>query len=158
MRKRSLVIVATMILVLALATAAMAADPFVGTWELNVAKSKVSDPTMMPKSEIVKNEAIDNGLKSTLDGVSSEGKAYHMELSVKYDGKDYPIAGFPTVDTFAQKKIDANSYELVEKKAGKEVGRWLNTASKDGKTSTLTGKGTNAKGREYNATWVYDKQ
>jgi steroid delta-isomerase-like uncharacterized protein len=137
---------------------AMAADPFVGTWKMNVAKSKTTDPSAMPKSETAKVEAVDNGLKVTIEGVGADGKAYHFEYSAKYDGKDYPITGYSAADTIAQKKIDPNSYELMAKKAGKEVERWRVAISNDGKTQTLAGKGTNAKGQEYKATFVYDKQ
>ena len=37
--------------VLGLAGSPWAADPFVGTWMLNVAKSKASNPNLMHKSE-----------------------------------------------------------------------------------------------------------
>jgi len=158
MRKRSLVIVATIVLVLALATMVLAADPFVGTWKLNVAKSKATDPSAMPQSETFKAEALDNGQKTTVDGLDANGKTYHFEFSIKYDGKDYPVTGYPLADTFAQKKIDANTLELVAKKAGKEVERWRFIVSKDGKTETSTGKGMTEKGKAYNGTFVYDKQ
>ena len=54
-----------------------------------MAKSKVSDPSMT-KSETLKCEGIQNGLKSTFDGVEAGGQAYHSVASAKYDGKDYP--------------------------------------------------------------------
>jgi steroid delta-isomerase-like uncharacterized protein len=138
---------------------AAASDPFAGTWKLNLVKSKVTDPSVMPKSEIFKIDAIANGIKSTFDGVDADGTAFHAEGSAKYDGKDYPLAGNATeVNTVMLKKIDATTVEWVFKNAGKEVERWRATLSKDGKTNTSTGKGTNPQGQEYKATWIYDKQ
>ena len=135
-----------------------AADPFVGTWKLNVAMSKASDPSVMPKSEISKWEGLDNGMKATVEGVDAEGKAYQIEVSAKYDGKDYPMKGYSLADTIAEKKIGSATLEIVTKKAGKEVERWRITVSKDGKKQTWIGKGTNPKGQAYNGTFVYDKQ
>ena len=159
MRAHFLAMTVTTIFVLTLVTIALAADPFVGTWKVNVAKSKTTDPSVLPKSHIVKSVGIDNGLESVIDGIDAEGNAYHIENSVKYDGKDYPVTGFPLADTVVAKKtLDANSYELVFKKAGKVVEKWLCVVTKDGKMMTLTGKGTNAKGQEYKATFIYDRQ
>jgi hypothetical protein len=66
----------SMISVLALATAAMAADPFAGTWKLNVAKSKFSSPA--PKSEIITIVVRKNGSTWTFDTVDADGKSSHM--------------------------------------------------------------------------------
>ena len=144
--------------VLGLAGVLWAADPFVGTWKLNVAKSKATDPSVMPKSEVLKTEAVDNGLKDVWDGVDADGKAYHVTWSPKYDAKDYPITGDPTVDTCMLKKTDATTFQFVCKKAGKQAMTGRDTVSKDGKTHTMTFKGINPKGQEYSGTFVYDKQ
>ncbi len=61
-------------------------DPITGTWKLNTAKSKVSDPSLLPKSEILKAELLDNGLKCTYDGVHANGKAYQMAFSAMKEG------------------------------------------------------------------------
>ena len=95
MRKHILVAM-TAILVLALATVAMAADPHVGTWKLNVAKSKFN-PGPPPKSDTITFTTQDNGIKLVEDIVEADGKAYHIGFAAKYDGKDYPfyrISGF----------------------------------------------------------------
>ena len=156
MRKQLLMAIAS---VAALAAVALATDdPFVGTWKLNVAKSKTTDPSTMQKSATVKNEGIDNGQKSIGDGVDADGKTFHSEWTGKYDGKDYPVKGDPTVDTSSLKKIDTNTFVGVDKKAGKEVSRSKFVFSKDGKMVTVTGKGKNPKGKEYDFTAVYEKQ
>jgi hypothetical protein len=146
------------ILVLALSTVALAADPFVGTWKLNVAKSKSSFPPS--KSTTVKIEAQDNGLKIVSDSVNAEGKPIHAETAFKYDGKDYPYTqtGVPPDVTVVAKRINANTRETTLHFGGKEVFTSHDVVSKDGKTMTRTMKGTNSQGQEYTATSVYDKQ
>jgi len=155
MRKPILVVMAV-ILVLTLATIAVAADPFVGTWKLNVAKSKSTGPA--PKSEIFTITAQGGGFKWASESVAADGKATNAVWSGKYDGKDYSLTENADFDTVASKRVGANTLDAVLKKGGKVVGsiRWV--VSKDGKTLTLTEKLKNAQGQEINDVGVLDKQ
>jgi hypothetical protein len=155
MRKQILIVAAVTIFALALVSIAMAGDPFVGTWKLNVAKSKFNPPSSAYKSLIVKIEAQDNGLKFTFDIVDAEGKVSHVEDAPKFDGKDYPIKGDPTTDMVSLKRIGDNGFEIVYKKGGKETGTTRVVLEKDGKSSTVTAK--DAKGQE-TTTSIYEKQ
>ena len=132
-------------------------DPFIGTWKLNLAKSKFS-PGPSPKSQTITYEAVGQGVKFTAKGTNAEGKPIDSQLTGNYDGKYYPITGNPDVDTVALKRIDANTVEITRKKAGKVVSTGTRVASKDGKTLTLTENGVNAKGEKISNTLVYDKQ
>jgi len=135
---------------------AHAADNQIGTWKLNVAKSKYS-PGPPPKEGTLTVEAIPDGLKITIHGTDAEGKPVHMEFSPKYDGKDYPMTGNPDADMISMKKINDDTIETVSKKGGKPVMTVRSVVSKDGKTRTSTQKGTNAKGEKVNNTLVYDR-
>lgn len=160
MRTRSLVISVAMIfvLVLALSTAALAGDPHVGTWKLNLAKSKYDPASSAPKSATMTFTGQDNGVKCVSEGVEADGKAYHAEFAPKYDGKNYPYTGSSEVDTIAYTKIDANTLDWVTKKAGKIVGSGRSVVSRDGKTRTVTAKEKDAKGQDTTRTSVYEKQ
>jgi hypothetical protein len=155
--RKSILVVMTAILLLALATAAMAADPFVGTWKLNVAKSKSSSQRTWPQSSTVKIEEQDHGLKIAEDRVLADGKTPHMEFSEKFDGKDYPDPSSPGLAS-AYTRVDANTVLVVFKRDGKEVGRSRDVVSKDGRTITRTQTGKNSNGQEVNVTMVFDKQ
>jgi hypothetical protein len=154
--RKALVVLA----VLGLSGSLWAADPIIGTWKMNVASSKVDDPNYkMPKSEtwgvVIQQDAI----KITFDGVSAQGRAYHIEYTGKWDGKDVPVTGDPTAEAFARKEIDTNIIEFVlKKKPGMVPEAWRVTISNDGKTLTSLGKMKGADGQEINATFVYDKQ
>ena len=104
-----------------------AADPFVGTWKLNVAKSKFDPPSSALKSDLVKIAAQVNGLKYTFDRVDLEGKAIHIEYAAKFDGKDYPvtITGDKSVSTTSLRRIDANTIEY-------EQDQWKGDGKKSG--------------------------
>jgi hypothetical protein len=140
-----------------LAVTAWAADSHVGTWKLNIAKSK-SSPGSVPKSATLKIEAIDNGYKYSLDGVDGQGKPTHAAFSLKADGKDYPVTGLPYADTMTLKRIDANTTEAVAKKGGKVTVTTRSVVSQDAKTRTSTQTEKNEQGQDVKNILVYDKQ
>jgi hypothetical protein len=140
----------------ALSVAASPADPHVGTWKLNVAKSKYS-PGPAPKEVTMKIEAKGAGIHLTQTGFDAAGKPIKIEFSANYDGKDNPTTGVANTDTIAVKRVDANTSEATLKKGGKVVMTVISVVSKDGKTRTSTFKGTDAAGKPVNNVVVYDK-
>lgn len=136
---------------------AQAADPASGTWELNLAKSKFS-PGPPPKSLTRTFEVTGADVKYTLKGIDAEGKPTLVQFTAKYDGKDYPVTGSPDFDAISLKRVDAVTTDATLKKGGKVVQTSTRVVSKDGKTLTLTVKGTNAKGQAVNNVTVFDKR
>ncbi len=135
-----------------------AEDPLVGTWKLNLAKSKYS-PGPLPQGETLKFEPYgDNGIKVTAQITDAQGKATVIEYSGSFDGKDVSVAGTEDADTASMKRIDAYTTERTYKKAGKVTTTARRVVSKDGKALTITSKGTNAKGQAVNNVSVFDKQ
>jgi hypothetical protein len=86
------------------AAAAVAADPQIGTWKLNEAKSKISPGS--PKSNTVVYEVAGDQVKVTVDGVDAKGQPLHHVWTGKFDGKDYAVTGNPMEDTRAYKKVN----------------------------------------------------
>lgn len=132
-------------------------DPIVGTWVLNVAKSKYA-PGPAPKSETRTYVVAGPDIKATSKGIDRDGKPTTAEWTVNYDGKDRPQTGNPDADTLSLKRIDAYTTEFTQKKGGKAVITGTRTISKDGKTMTITTKGTNAKGQTIDDVEVFDKE
>ena len=131
----------------------------IGTWKMNVAKSKFTPADSNPiKSLTSVREAIDGGVKVTSTGERQDGTAINSSSSVKYDGKEYPVTG-AAWDTISVKQKDANTFTVELKKTG---GKYHTTGrlviSKDGKTMTITSKGTNAEGQPISSTQIYEKQ
>jgi hypothetical protein len=139
-----------------LAATAFAADAVVGTWKLNVAKSKLSGTAPRSGTRVYTETA--NG--TTLDQklVGADGKEMSMHVTLKYDGKDYPVTGNPNGDSVAGKVINAHTTDFTIKKDGKTVGSVHRVVSADGKTLTVHNKGTHADGKPYDDTLVFDKQ
>ncbi len=133
------------------------ASPEIGTWKLNVAKSKFS-PGPAPKSQTVTFTAAGQGVKVTTEGVGADGSKTAQSYTANYDGKDVPLTGSATTDTVSLKRISATTVERTDKKAGKIGQTITRVMSADGKTLTITTKGTNAQGQAVNNVGVYEKQ
>jgi hypothetical protein len=129
-----------------------------GTWKLNVAKSKY-DPGPAPKGGTRKYEPFEgDGFNLMIELVNADGSRTTNTGSGHYDGKDYPAKDSQNRwDTMTRKRIDAHTTEAVQKKAGRVVQTIRNVVSKDGKTMTSTTKGTNTSG-PYTNVQVFDKQ
>jgi hypothetical protein len=158
--KRLLQFVAVAVLVAAGASSVRAqANPLVGTWKLNTAKSKFESGPM-PKSLNRKVEANGDGVKYTFDGVAADGKAIAYGFAVTFDGKDNPVMGsMPTgADSIAAKRISPNTFEATLKKAGKVIGTSKVEVSMDGKATTVKTTGTDAAGKTVHDEQVFDKQ
>lgn len=129
----------------------------VGTWTLNVAKSKYS-PGPAPTSATTKIEAVGAGVKVTVDQAFA-GAPRHWEYTANNDGKDVPVTGNnPDADMISRTRVNATTVQTVNKKGGKVTTTNTSVISSDGKTRTVTQKGTDAKGQVINNVTVYEKQ
>ncbi len=134
-------------------------EAWVGRWELNLAKSTFS-PGPPPKRQTLTFQAVGPQWMALLQGIDASGNPINPDMNnlmITFDGRDHPT---PTADyeTTAWKRIDANRYEGIRKKAGKVVLTVTNVLSNDGKTMTLTTTGQNANGQTVSNVTVYDKQ
>ena len=134
------------------------ADPQVGVWKLNVAKSKYS-PGPVPTSATTTIEAAGKGTKVSVDQTMPDGSKRQWSVTADYDGKDTPVVGNnPDADTIARTRVNASTVRTVSKKAGKVTTTQTSAVSADGKTRTVTTKGVNAKGQAVNNVAIYDRQ
>jgi len=136
--------------------ASFAANPNMGTWKLNEAKSKL--PATAVKNNTVVYEAAGDSIKVTVDGTDAEGKPTHNEWTGKFDGKDYPLTGDPSADTRSYKVVNDHTTDLTNKKGGKTTLSGRIVVSTDGKSRSITVSGTDSKGVKVKYTAVYDKQ
>jgi hypothetical protein len=133
------------------------ANPRVGTWKLNVAKSKF-DGTATEKSETrVYTTSPDGAITLNASAVLADGTTQTTSFTAKYDGKPYPYKS-ASADTITIVAADGYVTDSTMTKGGKPVQTSHATVSKDGKTLTLMTKGTNPMGKAFSSTRVYDKQ
>ena len=136
--------------------ACFAADPLMGTWKLNEAKSKITPGTM--KNTHVVYSSIFGQVKIKSDGIDPSGKPIHVEWSGKFDGRDYPVTGDPNSDTRSYTKVNERTLTTANKKNGKVTVTGQIIVSADGKSRTVTLNGTTLKGKKFKNVAVYDKQ
>ena len=150
-------IVAKLVISVAITTIGMfGADNSLGTWKRNIEKSKTSTPY---KSVTMAREAAGDSVKVTNTGVREDGTTTTWSYTAKYDGKEYPVTGNGPFDTISMKQIDANTFTTVARtKGGKYHTTGRTVISNDGKTTTLTTKGTNADGKPFTQTIVSERQ
>jgi hypothetical protein len=137
---------------------AQSGNSSIGTWKLNAAKSKFATGTAL-KSATTKIEAAGARVKVTVDSVGADATVRHWEYTASYDGKDNPITGnSQNGDVAAMTRVDANTTRTVYKKDGKVTVTNTAVVSGDGKTRSITAKGTNVLGKAVDNVQVYDKQ
>lgn len=154
MKARSVLL--TLVLCFLVGAVCFASDMQMGTWKLNEAKSKLAAGT--PKNNTVVYEAAGDSIKVTIDGNAPDGTATHSVWTGKFDGKDYPSSGNPNEDMRSVQQIDDHTLNVTSKKGGKVVLSAHVVVAADGKSRTVTVDGTDAQGKKYKSTAVYDKQ
>jgi hypothetical protein len=137
------------------AAACFAANPHMGTWKLNEAKSKLM-PGMGKNTMVVYTEQKDK-IEVTVDGVDKDGKPTHSVWVGKFDGKAYPAKGNLSWNSAAYKVVNDRTNEITTMKDGKMVWSGRITVSADGKSRTVTINGTGADGKKFQGKAVYDK-
>lgn len=130
-------------------------DPRVGTWKLNVEKSKGTTR----KSETRTYTQSGDSVTGHVEAVNADGSKQVYEVTGKTDGKDNPWSGQGPggADTVSMKRV-GNALVADDKKDGKVIFKTTITFSADGKVMTLRSKGVDANGKPFNPVTVYDKQ
>jgi hypothetical protein len=132
-----------------------AANPHMGTWKLNEAKSKLV-PGMGKNTMVTYTEQKDK-IQVTVDGVDKDGKPTHSVWVGKFDGKAYPAKGNLSWNSVAYKVVNDRTNDITTMKDGKVVWSGKITVSADGKSRTVTLNGTDANGKKFQGKAVYDK-
>jgi hypothetical protein len=149
---RSFVAAVVSCLVVSLGTPLLAQSNM-GTWVGNIAKSTYS-PDPAPKSSTLTVAA--TGV--TVDVVPATGPAQRWVYGGTYDGKPVPVTGHPNADTATRKRLSPTTTETTFTKGGKVTSVNTSVVAADGKTMTVTAKGTTAQGQPMLNVQVYEKK
>jgi len=132
-------------------------DLVLGTWILNVEKSSY-DPGPPPRSQTRTYEKVPEGIKATIITVDPKGQSVTARYTAQYDSLEYPLTGSATVDAIALKRVNAYTAEATLTHARKLIGTARRVISEDGKTMTITFRGTDENGRRVTNVAVYEKE
>jgi hypothetical protein len=131
-------------------------DPHVGTWKLNLTKSKYNTG-QPPKSSTVVVEAAGQGAKITATTILDDGTTRTIRYTASFDGQEAAVTGTRDYDKVSITRT-GNTIKGTRKLAGKPVQTFTTVVSADGKTRTTTTTGTDAAGKKVDTVLVYDKQ
>jgi hypothetical protein len=158
MTGRRFVVACTMVLVANAVLMGQTDNPHLGTWKLNPGKSKYNAGSA-PKSGTTKIEPAGAGVKYTVEQILADGTSRHWEFTANYDGKDVRVSGEnPLGNTVALTRVDARTVRIVSKQDGKATVNQTSVVSSDGKSRTVTTKGTSPSGEVVDGTVVYERQ
>jgi hypothetical protein len=108
-------------------------DPILGTWKLNVAKSKF-DPGPAPRNETRTFEAAPEGIKATIDFTAADGSGFGGPSSL-YERAGGIFTTEPEVDEIT--RVGSREYRIANLRSGKVVGGQTAILSEDGMVMTI---------------------
>jgi hypothetical protein len=133
---------------------AEAPPQLIGTWRLNVAKSKYSPgPPLRSETRVYSRQA--DGVKGVVSRVHADGRPERFEYMANF-GKDIMVTGIPDYDSVTLRKVDDLTSDAVLSHAGTVYGVARRAIAADGKTMTITFDRKSSETPVHNVA-VYDK-
>ena len=135
-----------------------AADPFVGTWKMNPAKTKYKAGTA-PKEQTVTITEAGSDLNVKVAGTAADGSKISVAYTVPSAGGTGKFTESSAYyDGISAKRIGASEREMSYMKGGKTVYTAHSKISTDGNSLAVSSKGVNPLGQTVDANVAYDKQ
>ena len=155
-------VITILFLLAAVATVAMSADPWVGTWKLNPAKSKAPGGRLPHPSSTNIIEIQGETMHLISNQTDATGKLEQVEYTAKLDGKEYPVKVSPPPPgslqyTISLKRLNPRTREFVEN-IGKFTIKGQDVLSEDGKSFDRIVNSKDAEGHDTSVIQVFEKQ
>lgn len=156
-----------LIITLCLPSTLWASDPFIGTWELNVAKSKFPAAFLEalgnaePKQEtIVIRELDDDELEVIITGTYTDGSLNSQRQLVPKQGGivKYQKGGPPNGNYYVETKISEKEKYRTLIENGKQSIVMHTVISQDGKEMNLTIMGMDNQGKPFEGLYFFERQ
>ncbi|HTT05069.1 MAG TPA: hypothetical protein VMF64_07245 [Steroidobacteraceae bacterium] len=133
-------------------------DPAIGSWTLNVAKSRYQ-PGPAPQSEQRTYEATADGeIHLTIHLHTADGQSITQETIYRRDGKPHALTNNSNIDSIETFPIKGGAVRTTYFRGGKVVGNMRTSYSKDRKVLTLTQTVIRPSGETEHDVRVYDRQ
>ncbi len=138
-------------------TTLWAADLTLGTWQLNVKKSKfLPGPAFRSETRIYEEQG--DGVKVTIRTVDGKGKQVTSVFTTTPDGQQHTVSGSGgPADSVGLNRINEFTAESTLLHAGKEIAKTTRVVSGDGKTMTIIYKGLDPQGSPVDYTLLFDR-
>jgi hypothetical protein len=124
--------------------------PFAGTWKLNMEKSQFSPAPAMRSATVTFKDG-----QEIDEGIRADGLPFRWSHPIPAGEEFVPVTGIE--NTTISTKIVGRTYDAVLRvRTGVE--HLHGVLSKDGKTLTVEGTGTDKNGESFHDVYVYEKQ
>jgi hypothetical protein len=154
--------------VFAFADSLWAADPIIGTWKLNIAKSKSragGDLAVKERTDVYR-EIEGNQIEWTRTETRADGSSNSSRLiwpqqggivTLLLPGKE-PVTKTPDGESIIETLIEPGKWYVTRLRDAKQRSVYQKVVSNDGKTLSVSVKGYDEQGKPYESLTVYDKQ
>jgi hypothetical protein len=147
------------LILLGLSLSVLGADPFVGTWKLNVEKTKVITG-LAPKEGTAVYAAQGADYAATFTGIYGSGQ-HHADRDIEPIGGGilkYTEGGPPAGVSKIVKRVNGTTRVYTETQEGKVIVTTQMIVSKDGRTITAHQKGKDQNGKPYDRIEAWERQ
>ena len=132
-------------------------NPMIGTWKLNLDKSRLS-PGTAPRSATLNYQQDGQNFRNTGQTIDAQGNSTTIVYMHVYDGQPHPTTGVSDYDASAYTRVDANTLIFSRFKAGRLIATGTIVVSPDAKTETVTTTGTGTTLAAATGVSVWDRQ
>jgi hypothetical protein len=130
-------------------------DGWIGTWNLNTAKSQF-ETGPLPRESTVVFEEVPGGVRVTNVWTNASGVGGRTEFTAQYDGRPAAVQGMKDT-AMIFRRIDSRSFELIQQSAGFSINTH-HVVLADARTITSTQVITFDDGEKLTNNSVFDRQ
>ena len=145
------------LVLLGFAATLCAADPSVGTWNMNINKTVFKNGTSPFRQSVFITETGSN-LNVKVAGTAVNGRKIAVSYTIPAAGGTGKMVQSSEYDGVSAKRIGPNELDISYMKGGKAIYTAHTTVSTDGNTLTVATQGVNPLGDTVEGTVVYNKQ
>ena len=131
---------------------------WLGSWRLNLDRSTYRPGPAPYRRATYRIEPHDGGVRVVYDMVRPRGGVTHLEWTGQFDGRDYPVQGVEEFVTYAYRRIDDRTYDVVTKVDGRTAATSRAVLAPDGRSITTTTAGRDSRGVDVTTVTVYEKE
>ena len=146
-----------MLLLIGFAATLCAADPSVGTWNMNPNKTVFKNGTSPMRQTVTISETASN-LNVKVVGTAVNGRKILVSYTIPVAGGPGKMVQSSEYDGVSAKRIGPNELDISYMKGGKAIYTAHTTVSADGNTLSVATQGVNPLGDTVEGTVVYNKQ
>ena len=140
------------------ATSALATDPVLGTFKMNVSKCRSSNGILFAGGTIQGVEEEDGSIRMFYERLKTDGSKITLRYTYGRDCVDCPVTGGVAGLTVSRRQVGTRTFETIWKVKGETITKSRNVYSTDLMTLTNTADNVDEHGLTYRTVTVWERQ